>query len=129
MTRGLFTVLGWCAVATALAGIVVPGLPTTVFVIAASYCFSRSSGRFDAWLRRHRWLGPILAQAVNQGGMSRTAKRRALVAMWTAVLVSSLLLASRSPLAALTTTGLGVLGTLSILFAVRTVDAHSDLRS
>jgi uncharacterized protein len=47
MTRMIFGGLGWCAVALAIAGIIVPGLPTTLFVIAASYCFSRSSPRFE----------------------------------------------------------------------------------
>jgi uncharacterized protein len=44
--RVVFGGLGWCAVVLAAAGVVVPGLPTTVFVLAASYCFSKSSPRF-----------------------------------------------------------------------------------
>ena len=47
-TSTIFGGLGWCAVALAIAGVMLPGLPTTVFVLAASYCFSRGSPRFEA---------------------------------------------------------------------------------
>jgi uncharacterized membrane protein YbaN (DUF454 family) len=113
--------LGWCAVALAIAGVMLPGVPTTVFVIAASYCFTRSSPRFERWLRENPWLGPSLRRVAPGGGMPRSAKRAALTAMWTAVLISSAVLARMHGLAALCTIGLGAAGTVSILFGVRTV--------
>ena len=119
--RMIYGGLGWCAVAFAIAGAVLPGLPTTVFVLAASYCFSRSSPRFERWLRDHRWLGPVLQRFTRGGGMPPSAKRAALTAMWTAVLVSSVALAPTHAAAALVTLALGGVGTLSILFGVRTV--------
>lgn len=120
-SRLLFGAAGWCAVALAAVGAVVPGLPTTVFVLAASYCFARSSPRFARWLRKNRWFGPPIERLVTHGGMSASAKRHALGAMWTSVVVSSLVLSRAHPVASLATVGLGVAGTLSILFAVRTV--------
>lgn len=124
--RVVFGGLGWCAVVLAAAGVVVPGLPTTVFVLAASYCFSKSSPRFAHWLCAHPWFGPSLERFVAQGGMPPSAKRHALWAMWTGVLVSSVVLSGAHPMAALATLGLGGLGTLSILFAVRTVIKHDE---
>jgi uncharacterized protein len=112
--------LGWCAVALAIAGVMVPGLPTTVFVLAASYCFSRSSPRFAQWLRDNRWLGPTLRRFASADGMSRSTKRAALTGMWTAVVVSSGTLIWVHPAVALCTVGLGVVGTLSVLFGIRT---------
>lgn len=119
--RLVYLSIGWSAVGLALAGAVVPGLPTTVFVLIASYCFSKSSPRFQRWLWNHRWLGPILQRYARHGGLSRGAKRAALTAMWTSVAISAALLFQRHPVIALTTIGLGVIGTLSILFMVRTV--------
>jgi len=52
--------------------------------------------------------------------MPASAKRAALIAMWVAVLISSAVLLSVHWGAAVATIGLGVIGTLSILFAVRT---------
>jgi uncharacterized protein len=118
--RAFYGLLGWCAVAFAVAGTLLPGLPTTVFVIAAAYCFSRSSRRFEQWLRQNALLGPILARVAPGGGMPTSAKRAALTAMWIAIAVSSVILAGVHWAAALVTIGLGVVGTLSILFAVRT---------
>lgn len=119
--RLVLVCVGWCAVACAFIGVLVPGMPTTVFVLIAAYCFARSSPRFAAWLASHRWFGPTIRRFEDQGGMSATAKRRALAAMWTAVLVSSALLLSASRLAAAATITAGLVGTVAILFAVRTV--------
>ncbi len=120
-TRLLYAALGWCAVAFAVAGALLPGLPTTVFVIAAAWCFSRSSRRFELWLRENPLLGPFLRRVTPGGGMPASAKRAALMAMWTAILVSSAILAGVHWAAVIATIGLGVVGTLSILFAVRTI--------
>jgi uncharacterized membrane protein YbaN (DUF454 family) len=121
--------LGWCAVALAIVGVMVPGMPTTVFVLAASYCFSRSSPRFERWLRDNRWLGPPLQRLTVAGGLPRSAKRGALTAMWIAVLLSSALLAGMHWAAAVGTLALGVVGTLSILFGVRTVPEQAGAAS
>jgi len=117
----LYAALGWCAVALAIAGVMLPGLPSTVFVIAASYCFSRSSPRFERWLRNHRWFGPPLRRFAETGGMTAAAKRAALTAMWIAVLTSSVLLLAVHWAATAGTIALGVIGTAVIVFAVRTV--------
>jgi uncharacterized membrane protein YbaN (DUF454 family) len=120
--RIIFGVLGWCAVGLGVAGIVLPGMPTTVFVLIASYCFSRSSPRFQRWLRENRWLGPRLRNYSVAGGMPPSAKRAALAAMWIAVLLSSLLLyvSSHTPMAVLTV-ALGMAGSIAIVFGVRTL--------
>ena len=121
--------LGWCAVALALVGVFVPGMPTKVFVLAAGYCFSRSSPRFERWLREHPLLGPFLQRVAHGGGMPLSAKRAALMAMWTAVLLSSAVVAGVHWAASVATIGLGIVGTLSILFAVRTVPEASSIPS
>lgn len=117
--------LGCCAVALGFAGVFIPGLPTTVFIIAASYFFSRSSPRLEAWLHANRWFGPRLKRFRETGGMPKPAKTAALVSMWTAIAISSLALASVSLLAPLLTVALGGIGTYAIVFLVRTVPEPS----
>jgi uncharacterized membrane protein YbaN (DUF454 family) len=121
-----YVALGWCAVALALIGVVTPGVPTTVFVLGAAYCFSRSSPRFERWLHENRWLGPSLRRVRRDGGMPRSAKRAALAAMWTAILLSSVVLSAIHWSAAAGTVALGVAGTLSILYGVRTVPENAN---
>lgn len=41
--RFVLVCVGWGAVACAFIGVFVPGMPTTVFVLVAAYCFARSS--------------------------------------------------------------------------------------
>lgn len=41
-------------------GIVIPGLPTTPFLLLAAWAAARSSPRLHAWLFNHRWFGPPL---------------------------------------------------------------------
>src|SRR5262245_21872145 len=60
LRRGMFAALGVLCVALGIIGVFLPGLPTTEFIIAASYLFARSSPAAEAWLERHRWLGPPL---------------------------------------------------------------------
>lgn len=102
-------------------GAVLPGMPTTVFLIGASFCFSKSSPRFHAWLLANRWFGPRLAVWAETGGMPRSAKRAALGAMWTAVTISSVVLLAVHPVASVATIGLGLAGTACILLKVKTV--------
>ena len=122
----VYATLGWCAVALALIGVVTPGVPTTVFVIAASYCFSRSSPRFERWLRENAWLGPSLQRFERDGGMPASAKRAALIAMWTAILVSSVVLVGIHWAAAAGVLLLGAAGTVSIVHGVRTVPGEGE---
>lgn len=50
--------IGWIMIALGVIGIAIPGMPTTVFLIAAVWAFSKSSIRFQMWLWDHRVLGP-----------------------------------------------------------------------
>ena len=119
--RTLFGGLGWCAVALGFAGIFLPGLPATEFFLAAAYCFSRSSPRFERWLLAHRWFGPRLRRMRASRGMSRSDKKAALISMWTGISVSCAALAVVNAKASAFVVALGILGTLSIVYLVRTV--------
>ncbi|MDQ3571016.1 MAG: YbaN family protein, partial [Actinomycetota bacterium] len=41
---------GCLSVAAGAVGVIVPGLPTTVFFIAAAACFARCNPRFERWV-------------------------------------------------------------------------------
>jgi uncharacterized protein len=55
--RQALLVLGWSCVALGIAGIFLPVMPTTVFLLIAAWAFSRSSHRFHRWLYNHPRLG------------------------------------------------------------------------
>ena len=60
--RTFYFVLGTCFFGLGAVGTVVPGLPTTPFMLLALWAFSRSSERFHQWLYHHRVFGPPLQQ-------------------------------------------------------------------
>jgi uncharacterized membrane protein YbaN (DUF454 family) len=118
--RVFFAALGVLCLALGIVGVFVPGLPTTEFVLAASYLFSRSSPTLEGWLERHRWFGPLLRQFRVAGGMRRKAKLMAIASTWTGVGISVYALAALGVGVQLLVVALGLTGTITILFFVRT---------
>lgn len=84
--RPLLLAFGWINVGVGMVGIVVPGLPTTVFLLMALWAFSKSSPRFHRWLYTHPRLGPPLRDWNEHGVIPARAKVLA-VAMMTLSLV------------------------------------------
>ncbi|MBX3409825.1 MAG: YbaN family protein [Phycisphaeraceae bacterium] len=81
------------------AGVVVPGLPTTVFLILAAWCFARSCPWLTDRLIRNRFFGPFVKYLGPGAVMPRRAKIVALIMMWSAIVGSCWLIISRgSPL-------------------------------
>lgn len=72
--RPLYFVFGWLCVACGVLGIVVPGLPTTVFLLMALWSFSKSSPRFRDWLINHPRLGPFISDWRNHRIVPKKAK-------------------------------------------------------
>jgi len=119
VSRVVWLVAGLVAVALGGIGIVVPGLPTTVFFIIAASCFARSSPRFEAWVLGLPGIGRLVADHRAGLGMPRRAKVIALTMMWAAIVLSGLALRERWPVVVLIV-ALGLAGTLYILLRVPT---------
>ena len=58
--KAFFFVLGCLCLIMAYIGVVTPGLPYSPFVVAAAYCFARSSERMYNWIMNHRIFGPFI---------------------------------------------------------------------
>ncbi len=99
MRRWLLTAAGVVCVALAAVGAVLPGLPTTIFLILASYCFARSCPWLEERLLRNRLFAPYMAWIDGRERMPRRAKAGAIATMWLAVISSLALLhfSSRLP--------------------------------
>jgi len=102
-------VLGWTALGLGIAGIPLPLLPTTPFLILAAACFARSSPELHRRLLAHERLGPYLRQWREDRSVPPRAKRRALVLVAITFAIS-IALVDRTPLRiALALLGLGLL--------------------
>jgi hypothetical protein len=74
LRRGAWTALGLLSVAVGAIGIVVPGLPTTVFFILAAACFSRSHPALERWVLDLPRIGPAVRRYRAGLGMPLRAK-------------------------------------------------------
>lgn len=76
--RVLWSTAGVLCVVVGGIGIVVPGLPTTVFFIIAAGCFSRSSPRLERWVLGLPKIGSLVRDHRAGLGMPRRAKHLAI---------------------------------------------------
>jgi uncharacterized membrane protein YbaN (DUF454 family) len=60
MKKSLWVILGLFFVGMAYVGVLLPGVPTTFFVVLAAWAFSKSSEKFNVWLHEHRLFGKYL---------------------------------------------------------------------
>ena len=74
MTRLLLQGVGWLCVALGTVGVVLPGLPTTPFLLLAAWLFSKSSPRFERWLAENRFFGPGLQSWRDERAIALPAK-------------------------------------------------------
>ena len=85
-TRWLWLILGLLLTAIGLIGIVVPGLPTTIFMILAAACYFRSSQGLYNWVINHKYFGSHVKNYREGKGMPLRAKVLSLSMMWIFVL-------------------------------------------
>lgn len=79
--KPLLFLLGWVFFGLGALGVLVPGLPTTPFMLLALWAFSRSSRRFHDWLYTHPFFGPSLQEWERHRVVSLRVKIVSLLAM------------------------------------------------
>lgn len=99
--RILLMTTGLLALLLGLIGIVVPGLPTTPFVLLSAACLARSSPRLHHKLVSNRHLGPLIRDWEANRSLTRRTKWLSTTIMTTMVVVSALQFSGRPVLQAL----------------------------
>jgi uncharacterized membrane protein YbaN (DUF454 family) len=84
----MWTAAGTLFLAIGVAGVILPMLPGTVFLLVASACFVRGNDRLHSWLVTHPVLGRQLRILKNEEPMPLQSKVMAISAMWIAVTIS-----------------------------------------
>jgi len=113
--RWLYRLAGILCVGLAVLGVALPVLPTTPFLLLASFCFVRSSPRLHRWLLRQPVFGAMIRDWEHHRGVRRSTK---FVAVSTILVVigSTLLFAKlKMPLPIV----LGVLGSIGLVTVIR----------
>ena len=80
--------IGIISVGLGTAGIFLPLLPTTPFLLLAAACFIRSSDRLYQWLIHNRWFGSYIRNYQEHQALPLRAKVTALILLWTTMTYS-----------------------------------------
>lgn len=109
--------VGIVSVGLGAVGAFVPGLPTTIFLIIACWCFTRSCPWLEERVRRVAIFRPFFRVIDQRDGMPLRAKVVSLTLMWTAIALSTWVLMDRGMHPAIWGSVLagGIIGTIAII--------------
>ena len=119
VTAPLWFVGGLLSVGLGGLGIIVPGLPTTVFFIVAAACFSRSNKRFEQWVLNLPKIGPMVRDHRAGLGMPRRSKVIAVTMILVVATASGVFVIGNRAVGA-AVVALGLIGALYVTFRVPT---------
>ena len=60
MKKLFWNILGFLSLGMAYIGVITPGIPYSIFIVFAAYCFSKGNERMHRWLYNHKLFGPFL---------------------------------------------------------------------
>jgi uncharacterized protein len=86
MKKAFFFISGWLCLIMAYIGVVTPGIPFSIFLVGAAYCFARSSKKMENWIYNHKMFGPFLLNWETKRVFPQKAKY-AMIAVMTSSLV------------------------------------------
>jgi uncharacterized membrane protein YbaN (DUF454 family) len=72
--RIMWLIFGLLALGLAILGAILPLLPTTPFLLLATYAFARSSKRLHTWLIEHKVFGGLIRNWQKNGSIDRRTK-------------------------------------------------------
>ena len=87
MNQFFWKILGFISLGMAYIGVVTPGIPFSIFLVGAAYCFSKSSPTMHAWLYNHKTFGPFLSNWVEKKVFPTKLKFMMLLVMSSSLLI------------------------------------------
>ncbi|GAB6746524.1 YbaN family protein [Streptococcus uberis] len=88
MKKTLYIIAGCVSFVLAIIGIPLPILPTTPLLLLAGFCFSRSSDRFNNWLRGTKVYKYYVGDYLETRIIKRERKKQILIQVWTLMGIS-----------------------------------------
>lgn len=119
----IWIALGTLSLVIGAIAIVVPGLPTTAFLLLAAWFYLKSSERLYQKLLSNKYLGPYIKDFQEKKGMTKRTKVHAIGTMWVMITLSCVFFI-KSLTVIVFVIGLGIVGTVVMGFIVRTVDTE-----
>ena len=79
LKKKLYITFGFLAVALAIVGVFIPGLPTVPFLLVALFCFERSSKKYHDMIMNNKYFGPVLQDYYSGKGLTFSVKIKAIL--------------------------------------------------
>ena len=79
LKKKLYITFGFLAVALAIVGVFIPGLPTVPFLLVALFCFERSSKKYHDMIMNNKYFGPVLQDYYSGKGLTLSIKIKAIL--------------------------------------------------
>ncbi len=121
LIRWILIVVGTLSLALAGLGVLLPGLPTTPFVLLAAACYIRSSERLYRWLLSNRLFRSIIQTWQRERGLTLNTKLITFALVWLLLGSAALFLVESLVMRGLLI-GLAVVKTI-VLIRIRTAPA------
>jgi len=118
--------LGTISLCLGIIGLVVPGLPTTPFLLLTAGLYIRSSDKLYQKLITNKVVGYYMAEFNIKKGMTFKTKFLAITIMWVMILISCLLLIQNIPLKIIVMLT-GVIGTLVMGIIIPTINKTDSI--
>ena len=78
--------LGFVCLGMAYVGVIVPGIPFSIFLVIAAWAFAKSNDRMHQWLYNHKYFGPFLTNWVNKQVFPTKGKYAMIIVMSSSLL-------------------------------------------
>ena len=127
LVKSFLLLLGFIFVGLGFIGIIIPGMPTTVFMILAAACFAKSSPKFEQWILDLPGIGRLVRDHRDGLGMPQKSKAIAITMMVLAVTLS-IFFAITSTLIQILVGGVGIIGVWYVGVRVPTKEKVLALR-
>lgn len=118
MIKLIFVFIGSFFVFLGVLGIILPGMPATIFFLLASYFYLKSSPVLYNKLNNHRVFGKYIRDYNENKSMTRKQKISALAMMWVSISISTIFFLDNIYVRLLVLS-LGLIGTL-VLYKIKT---------
>lgn len=90
----LYIILGSISLALGVTGVFIPVLPTTPFLLLASFCYLRSSEGMYHWLMSHKIFGSYIYSYMTYKAIPKKTKIGAFIFLWSTLIISMILMPS-----------------------------------
>lgn len=82
----MYMTLGFVCLGMAYVGVIVPGIPFSIFLVIAAWAFAKSNDRMHQWLYNHKYFGPFLTNWVNKQVFPTKGKYAMIIVMSSSLL-------------------------------------------